>query len=197
MRARKRSFKPAWSKPRHKRHQQGRPRASASSTWVDLDDAPELHGRWPNVLTSITATSSSVVAGRRPIIPSTRSSCASTSTWSEHFRRTGPRWQTRINDTPAPRRQAQVQAERQIGGRGSRPLAYRAARRRRAPAWHGRPLSRRGPYLLANGGRKYLRLESPEGCDAGPRPRIECLASPQAWPWTRLSWSALDLVPRL
>jgi len=75
MTARKRSFKPAWSKTRRKRHQHavGRTRASASA-WVDPDDAPEL--------TQDMAERADLYHGDKL---SRRSSCASTPMWSSTF----------------------------------------------------------------------------------------------------------------
>src|SRR5262249_20232469 len=105
MRARKRSFKPAWSKPRLKRHQHavGRTRAPA---WVDPDDAPEL--------TQAMAERADLYHGdeliRRGRPPSDHPKQALKLRIDpdvvEHFRASGPGWQTRIND--ALRRAAQL-----------------------------------------------------------------------------------------
>ena len=98
MRARKRSFKPAWSKRAVKRHQSavGRTRASA---WVDSDDAPE----WTEeqfARADLYHGDKLVRRGRPPSDnPKQALKLRIDADVVEYFRATGPGWQTRINDT--------------------------------------------------------------------------------------------------
>jgi uncharacterized protein (DUF4415 family) len=100
MRARKRSFKPAWSKRAVKRHQHavGRTRASASA-WVDPDDAPE----WTEeqfARADLYHGDKLIRRGRPPSdSPKRALKLRIDADVVEHFRKTGPGWQTRINDT--------------------------------------------------------------------------------------------------
>jgi len=99
MRARKRSFKPAWSKRAVKRHQHavGRTRASASA-WVDPDDAPE----WTEeqfARADLYHGDKLIRRGRPPSDSPKRALKLRIAAVVEHFRKTGPGWQTRINDT--------------------------------------------------------------------------------------------------
>jgi len=96
MRARKRSFKPTWSKPRLKRHQQGRPR---TSTWVDPDDAPELTREMAE-RADLYHGDKLIRRGRPPSDnPKQALKLRIDADVVEYFRHTGPGWQTRINDT--------------------------------------------------------------------------------------------------
>jgi len=98
MRARKRSFKPAWSKTAVKRHQHGRPRASASA-WVDPDHAPE----WTEeqfARADLYQGDKLIRRGRPPSDnPKQALKLRIDADVVEYFRATGPGWQTRINDT--------------------------------------------------------------------------------------------------
>jgi uncharacterized protein (DUF4415 family) len=100
MRARKRSFKPAWSKIRRKRHQHpvGRTRAAASA-WADPDDAPE----WTEeqfARADLYHGDKLIRRGRPPSDnPKQALKLRIDADVVEHFRATGPGWQTRINDT--------------------------------------------------------------------------------------------------
>jgi uncharacterized protein (DUF4415 family) len=98
MRARKRSFKSAWSKRAVKRHQHGRPRVSASA-WVDPDDAPE----WTEeqfARADLYHGDKLIRRGRPPSDdPKQALKLRIDADVVEHFRATGPGWQTRINDT--------------------------------------------------------------------------------------------------
>jgi len=96
MRARKRSFKPAWPKPRLKRqHAVGRTRASAR---VDPDDAPE----WTDEMferADLYHGDKLIRRGRPPSEhPKQALKLRIDPDVVEHFRATGPGWQTRIND---------------------------------------------------------------------------------------------------
>ena len=103
MRARKRSFKSA----RLKRHQQGRPRASASA-WVDPDDAPELTREMAE-RADLYHGDELVRPGRPPSDnPKQALKLRIDADVVEYFRATGPGWQTRIND--ALRRAAKLRA---------------------------------------------------------------------------------------
>src|SRR5262245_43619315 len=98
MRARKRSFKASSSKRAVKRHQHaaGRTRASA---WVDPDDAPE----WTEeqfARADLYHGDKLIRRGRPPSDnPKQALKLRIDADVVEHFRATGPGWQTRINDT--------------------------------------------------------------------------------------------------
>src|SRR5215831_17245869 len=99
MRARKRSFKPAWSKPRLKRHQHaaGRTRGRAAA-WVDPDDAPELTREMAE-RADLYHGDKLIRRGRPPSDnPKHALKLRIDADVVEHFRATGPGWQTRIND---------------------------------------------------------------------------------------------------
>jgi len=96
VRVKKRSFKPARSKPAVKRHQHGRPRASA---WVDPDAAPE----WTEeqfARADLYHGDKLIRPGRPPSDhPKQALKLRIDADVVEYFRHTGPGWQTRINDT--------------------------------------------------------------------------------------------------
>ena len=97
MRVRKRSFKAAWPKARVKRHQHAAGRTRAA--WVDPDDAPELTREMAE-RADLYHGDKLIRRGRPPSAnPKRALKLRIDADVVEHFRATGPGWQTRINDT--------------------------------------------------------------------------------------------------